>query len=83
MFNNDEIGEYFYDFGSDGVINADEVFSESNLLNIGTGTNEGLNDYSISKFSDFCTPEKSLDCSSMKSNSSTKSKVRIAASLVS
>ncbi len=51
LFNNDEIGEYFYDFGSDGVINADEVFSESNLLNIGTGTNEGLNDYSISKFS--------------------------------
>ena len=51
MFNNDEIGEYFYDFGSDGVIDSAEVFSESNLLNIGTGTNEGFNDYSISKFS--------------------------------
>ncbi|MBC8311003.1 MAG: hypothetical protein H8E72_01750 [Candidatus Marinimicrobia bacterium] len=44
-----EIGEYFYDFGSDGVSDADEVFSESNFLSIGTGTNEGLNDYPISK----------------------------------
>ena len=47
---NDEIGEYFYDDGIDGVVDGDEVFSESNFLNIGTGTNEGLNDYSISKF---------------------------------
>ena len=44
-----EIGEYFYDFGNDGVSDADELFSESNFLNIGTGSNEGLNDYSLSK----------------------------------
>ena len=44
-----EIGEYFYDFGNDAVADSDELFSELYFLNIGTGTNEGLNDYSLSK----------------------------------
>ena len=42
-------GEHFDDYGSDGVINTDEVFSESNFLNVGTGNDEGLNDYTIDK----------------------------------
>ena len=50
LYNKDnEVGEYFYDFGSDGVIDADEVFSEVNFLNVGTGTDEGVNDYTIDK----------------------------------
>ena len=46
---NFENGEYVYDFGVDGIIDSNEFFYESNLLNIGTGTGQGLNDYSIVK----------------------------------
>jgi len=38
LYNKDnEIGEYFYDFGTDGVVDTDEAFSEVNFLNILTG----------------------------------------------
>ena len=46
---NFEEGEYVYDFGVDGIIDTNEFFYQSNLLNFGTGTSQGLNDYSVVK----------------------------------